>query len=75
MLMSLDVTVLVGIFEAPGAVTAIRVTIEGRDPVDVPLVRVGDSPEYGAAYAFSEIADFAVALVDAGGTVIQDLEI
>ena len=73
--LSLDVTVLVGIFDSPGAVTAIRVTIEGREPVDVPLVRLGDTDSYGVGYAFSETADFSVALVASDGTVIQVLDV
>jgi hypothetical protein len=69
----IDVTIIVAVFESPGLGKKLRVSLSGRPAVIMPLVPLGDSGDYGAAYAFSEIADFSVALVDTDGTLIQEL--
>lgn len=66
-------TILVGVFDTPGAARAMRVTVEGKAPEDVPLVRLGETELYGAAYAFSTIAGYGVVLVDASGAVVRDI--
>jgi hypothetical protein len=71
----IDVTIMVGVFESPGPKKKLRISLPGRPSVIVPLVPLGDAGAYGAAYAFSEIADFKVALVDTDGTVIQEIDV
>lgn len=68
-------TILVGLFDSPGPATAMRVIVDGKAPADVPLISLGATARAAAAYAFSEIADVTVALVDAGGGVVQELEV
>jgi len=70
----IDVTILVVVLESPGPRKKLRVSLSGMPAVIVPLVPLGDGGAYGGAYAFSEIADFHVALVDIDGTVIQELD-
>ncbi len=71
----LDATVVAATFASPptGAV-ALRVTVVDGQPVDVPLVHVGDESLVGAAFAFSERAAFTAQLIDRNGSVIRDLD-
>jgi len=73
--LDIDVTIIVAEFRSLGAMKKLRVSLPGRPSVIVPLVPLGDDGDYGAAYAFSEIAEFAVALVDADGTLIQEFDV
>ena len=66
-------TILVGLFDSPGAATAMRVTVDSKAPEDVPLISLGATARAGAAYAFTEIAEYTVALVDAGGDVVRTI--
>jgi hypothetical protein len=71
----IDATIIIAVFESPGPRKKLRVSLPGRPSVIVPLVALGDEGAYGAAYAFSEIADFRVALVDTDGTLIQEFDV
>ena len=71
----IDVTIIVAVFESPGPRKKLRISLPGRPSVIVPLVPLGEAGAYGAAYAFSEIADFRVALVDTDGTLIQEIAV
>ena len=68
-------TILVGVFESPRPAAAMRVTIDGKAPEDMPLVELGATTRSAAAYAFAEIAGYTVALVDADGGVVRDIPI
>jgi len=68
-------TILVGVFESVGSAVAMRVTVDGKMPADVPLVVLGATSRSAAAYAFIEIADYSVALVDASGAVVQEVDV
>lgn len=70
----IGVTIIVVVLESPGTGKKLRVSLSGRPAVIVPLVPLGDDGAYGGAYAFSEITDFHVAVVDTDGTLIQELD-
>jgi hypothetical protein len=66
-------TILVGVFDSPDPAVAMRVTVNGKAPADVPLVALGETARFAGAYAFAEVAEYTVALIDAGGAVIRDV--
>ena len=68
-------TILVGLFDSPGPARAMRVIVDGKAPADVSLIVLGAASRAAAAYAFAEIADYTVALVDADGNVVRELEV
>ena len=70
---SLDATVLVVALSQPTDAAFMRVTVGDSKRVDVPIIAVPDTVLAGGAYAFSEIAPFAVELLDAYGAVLQTL--
>jgi hypothetical protein len=55
----------------PGTAVTLRVTVEGLDPVDVPLVQLGDTPTYMAVHGFSETSPYTAELLDANGIVVS----
>ncbi len=68
---SLAATLLIYATETPSSGVAMRVTIDGYEPVDTPLVAVGSYT--AGSYVFSELGHFWVAIVDAAGAVVTQL--
>lgn len=68
---TVDSTVLV--IAVPGAEpgSQVRVTVEGRDPRDVPLVPIGESGVSAALDAFNELPIYTVELLDPAGNVVR----
>lgn len=64
---------LVVALSQPTDAAFMRVTVGDSKRVDVPIIAVPDTVLAGGAYAFSEIAPFAVELLDAYGAVLQTL--
>jgi hypothetical protein len=71
----IDRTIIVGVFHAPGPRTKLRVSVPGQASVYVPLVPLGDTGDFGAAYVYSEIGEPTVALVAPDGGLIQELDV
>ena len=68
-------TIVIGVFDSPGPATAMRVIVDSKAPEDVPLITLGETTRSAAAYAFADIADYTVALVDVGGSVVQAIAV
>ena len=75
LMLDFEATVVVGIFRSPDPAMRLRVAVGGRPAAIVALVPIDGTDFSGAAYAFSEFADFTVALVDADGAVVQEFEV
>jgi hypothetical protein len=55
----------------PSTAVTLRVTVEGLDPVDVPLVQLVDTSTYMAVHGFSQTAPYTAELLDANGVVVS----
>ncbi len=67
--LSYTATVLVVALREPGAGTAVRITVAGRDPVTISLTEIGGV--YAAIDAFSELPPYTAELVDDAGTSVR----
>ncbi|MCU1395802.1 MAG: hypothetical protein JWM34_4230 [Ilumatobacteraceae bacterium] len=70
---SREATAVVVIFDHPPSASNFAVTVGGQQHV-VPIVQVGDGSLYGAAYVFSERADYTAAVVGPDGTAVATLD-
>ncbi|MCU1362086.1 MAG: hypothetical protein JWN99_3375, partial [Ilumatobacteraceae bacterium] len=69
---SASYTFLVGTARSPSTARVMRVTVQGQAPIDTPMVQVGDTPLYAAAYAFSDALPDTVEFLDSAGNVVTE---
>ena len=67
---SATTTFLIATVEWPNAARRIRVTVDGRVPVEVSMVQVGDQPVYAAGFGYTEMAEATVEFLDDDGNVV-----
>jgi hypothetical protein len=67
---SSTMTYVVGTAPTSTPARTMRVTVTGRDPVDVALVRVGGSEVLAGGFAYSTLADASIEFLDDAGNVV-----
>lgn len=67
-----SITYVIGTAQFPSAARTMRVTVQGLPPVDVPMVQVGDTTTFAAAYAYIELLSDTVEFLDLSGAVVTE---
>lgn len=68
-------TFLVLTAEWPNTVRRARITVEGREPVELTMVQVGDSPVYAAGFAYADDLPANVEFLTDDGTVVANPDV
>jgi hypothetical protein len=67
---SIGITFYVGLVDASGPARQMRVSIEGEEPVELPMIEVGTSPIYGVGWASTSLAETTIEFLDDAGNVV-----